>query len=373
MKCANCGSEIKVGCLYCSVCGAEAQVVSDSSLLEEELLRELLKDEDIPVKKEAVEEKKEPKKKPHKKDHKPLIITLSILGLLLVAAITVYLVFDNQRRNSYEYQIQKAQEYTAEKDYNKALNFYKKAVSLNKDDMDARNKMAEIYVIMEDEISAVNLLKEIISLDEDNVDAYKLLIQLYAKKNDYESILKLEETVKDEKVLALFSEYGVKKPKLSLEPGTYAKLITIELSAEKGCRIYYTLDGSDPIQKGELYDKPLEVTEPGTLELKAVSCNEYGVYSEVAGGKYTVELKKPQMVKAFPDSGSFHIETTITLLGSDGCRIYYTWDGTTPTAESSEYLEPIEVPEGNNILSVVQIDQYGMSSDVLRCNYIYIP
>ena len=26
MKCANCGAEIKLGCVYCSVCGKEASV-----------------------------------------------------------------------------------------------------------------------------------------------------------------------------------------------------------------------------------------------------------------------------------------------------------------------------------------------------------
>ncbi len=372
MKCANCGAEIKVGCLYCSICGAEAQVVSDSSLLEEELLRELLQDETTPVKKEPSSEKKNPKKN-QKKNHKSLIITLSVLGALLVMAITVFLIFDNQRRNSYGYQVEKAQEYTAEKDYNKALNFYKKAIELNKDDMASRVEMARIYVIMEDEISAVNLLKEIISLDEDNVDAYRLLIELYAKKNDYESILKLEETIKDQKLLELFSEYGVVKPKFSLEPGVYKEFITIELSAEKGNRIYYTLDGSDPTKNGDLYDKPLELDEQGSYELKAAACNEYGVYSEVAGGTYNVELSKPQMAKAVPDSGTFYMETTVTLIGIEDCRMYYTWDGTIPTTESQEYTEPIVVPEGNNILSVILVDKYGMISDVLRCNYIYMP
>ena len=46
MKCAKCGAELKVGCIYCSSCGQEAQIVSDDSLLEEELLRQLLLEEE---------------------------------------------------------------------------------------------------------------------------------------------------------------------------------------------------------------------------------------------------------------------------------------------------------------------------------------
>lgn len=384
MKCAYCGAEIKVGCLYCSVCGHEAQVVSDSGLLEDELLRQLLQSEDMPEKKDIPKKtdmpeekrntsKKSPKNK--KKNYTPLIVTLSLLGVLLLATITLVVVRNNQHRGSYEYQVQKAEAYTAEKNYVKALSYYKKAIDLKQDDIDSRIEMAKLYRLMEDEISAVNMLKEIISLDEKNATAYQLLIEGYAKKNDYESILKLKDTVTDKKLLELFDEYGVVAPKLSIKPGTYAKYITIELSAESGNRIYYTLDGSDPTTKGDLYDDddPITMEEQGTLELKAVCCNEYGIYSEVVGGTYIVELQKPKTVRAIPDSGTFYAETTIMLTGSQNCRIYYTWDGTDPTTESLEYTEPITVPEGNNILSVIQVDEYGMVSDVLRCNYVYMP
>ena len=27
MKCANCGAELKVGCIYCSVCGNDDEIV----------------------------------------------------------------------------------------------------------------------------------------------------------------------------------------------------------------------------------------------------------------------------------------------------------------------------------------------------------
>ena len=36
MKCAKCGAELKKGCLYCSVCGHEAQMVNEFSVIEEE-------------------------------------------------------------------------------------------------------------------------------------------------------------------------------------------------------------------------------------------------------------------------------------------------------------------------------------------------
>ena len=45
MKCANCGAEIRVGCVYCPVCGKEAQIVSDYNILEDDYLDSLLQEE----------------------------------------------------------------------------------------------------------------------------------------------------------------------------------------------------------------------------------------------------------------------------------------------------------------------------------------
>lgn len=58
----------------------------------------------------------------------------------------------------------------------------------------------------------------------------------------------------------------------------------------------------------------------------------------------------------------------------DGCSIYYTWDGTDPTTASARYTEPFEVPEGNNVLSVLVVDKKtGLDSGVYRANFIYYP
>ena len=66
MKCANCGAEIKLGCVYCSVCGKEAQIVPDYNV-EEDILKEKSTDSFLKIptfeeflamrKKKAAEEK----------------------------------------------------------------------------------------------------------------------------------------------------------------------------------------------------------------------------------------------------------------------------------------------------------------------------
>ena len=71
--------------------------------------------------------------------------------------------------------------------------------------------------------------------------------------------------------------------------------------------------------------------------------------------------------------GSFTMPTTITINVPEGCEVYYTWDGSKPTTASTRYTGPIDVIEGNNILSVILVDKHGKTSDVLQCNYKYIP
>ena len=46
MVCSKCGAELKEGCVYCSQCGQEAQIVSEINILEDDLLREIMDDED---------------------------------------------------------------------------------------------------------------------------------------------------------------------------------------------------------------------------------------------------------------------------------------------------------------------------------------
>lgn len=42
MRCIYCGAEIKEGCIYCSACGKEAQIVPDYNAFEDDYLNGLI-------------------------------------------------------------------------------------------------------------------------------------------------------------------------------------------------------------------------------------------------------------------------------------------------------------------------------------------
>lgn len=63
-------------------------------------------------------------------------------------------------------------------------------------------------------------------------------------------------------------------------------------------------------------------------------------------------------------------ETVISIFAQTGCSVYYTWDGTDPTAQSERYQEPLVIPEGENTLSVIVIDDNtGLTSNIFRAVY----
>lgn len=73
MKCAKCGAEIKEGCIYCSVCGNAVQIVPDYSVLEDDYLRSLLKEEESAGKEPAPAQAKQQKpKQPQRKKNRRL-------------------------------------------------------------------------------------------------------------------------------------------------------------------------------------------------------------------------------------------------------------------------------------------------------------
>lgn len=389
MKCANCGAELKVGCVYCSVCGKEAQIVSDYSLLEEDFLRELLKEnnqkkENDQKKENQVSRKKKKKSSParqeknddvskkKKRKKKKLIWAVSSLILLIILILVIFLILRHRQDNSYEYQLEKAEDYQGKKEYQKAEECLKRAVKLDDSSTEARMRLAEIYLLQEELGKAEEQLREVIQTDPKNQEAYRQLIQVYDQQKDYKAIQKLSEEVSDSKIKPLFEKYVPEEPEFEPQGGIYQEETRVELSGGQSVTIYYSTDGSDP-REGEPYRGPIPVKPGENLRIRAVSCNEYGMYSQEAEERYRVDLQKPDMPHVIPDGGSFYSAQTITVNVPEGSSVYYTWDGTAPSRQSAKYEGPINMPEGNNVLSLILVDEHGLESDVLKCNYIYIP
>ncbi len=396
MRCANCGAELKVGCVYCSVCGKEAQIVSDYSLLEEDFLKGLLKEkkqtlqkakqgiakknakQGTPQKAKQVAPRKKNAKQPPagrqkaKGKRKKPVWAFVMVGILILLLAGIVILVHYAQDHSYDYQIKKAEEYQESKDYGKAEQCLKRALELDSTSEDAKMRLAKLYILREQDSSALALLQELAEGTGNRKEAYGLLIQVYARQKEYGILEQMSREAEDEEIQKLLGEYRAEPPVFDPEGGNYEEELSVELSGGEGCEVYYTTDGSDP-RKGERYQRPIPL-EPGkSIRIRAVSCNKFGVYGDEAEERFLIKLQKPATPYVSPSGGSFYSPQAVTVNVPEGCKAYYTWDGTPPTKESSQYEEPISIPEGNNVLSLILVDKYGMVSEVLKCNYIYIP
>ena len=386
MKCIYCGEELKTDSLFCSHCGKAVQIVPDYNVYEEDYLKQVLTQENQPQKKPGGTQNKpgDIQKKPgeggevrdvqaqKKKQRTIILCVIGIVCVLIFALLILGAAIRTDHANSFDYQVEAAEKAYQKGNIEEAISYYENALSLDNKNLEVRLKLAQIYLEKNDIESAMVLYQEVLREDRKNREACENLIAIYEEKDNMDAIVSLSDSV-DESLKDLFVDYIVTTPDFSITEGTYDKAQSLELFSTGNFRIYYTLDGSDPIAKGMMYTTPIELSENDkTYTIRAVCMNDKNIYSEVVSKEFKIEIPAPDMPIVTPDGGDFGVETSVTVTVPDGCSAYYTWDGSTPNAYSQRYYGPLTIPEGNNILSVIIIDDTtNLSSDVYKGNFIY--
>jgi nucleoid-associated protein YgaU len=136
-------------------------------------------------------------------------------------------------------------------------------------------------------------------------------------------------------------------------PDVYTHPVSVTLSTDTdGARIIVTTDGSDPSAKnGTPYEEPIDVRENTTL--KAVALKQNWADSAVTSASYTITGKVAE-VQFSPDPDVFDHPLSVTLSTStDEALIYYTTDGTEPSATNGTLYEgPIDIAETTSLMAV---------------------
>lgn len=363
MKCANCGNELEPKTIYCKKCGQAIQMVPEYNVLEEELLSQVLEEKPID---DVIDNKDNQSSSESAKVNGTLILSLGILAAIGIVILVVYLF----RVNGYDYQFDVGENLVEEEQYEAAIEHFEKAL-VSDTTAEAYAAIALCYYSLGDYDSSIIYAKKAIVLDELNEDAYRYLIYSYVALGEDKKVSELMNGTDNLLVYQLISGIIIDAPQFNPISGSYGDDVELKLSSSSDYDIYYTLDGTDPMRNGELYKKPIIITE-GTTTVTAICVSEDDKYGLVGSATYSVKYNNPGYPVVSPSSGTYGEGTKITISAlSDGAQIFYTWDGTDPTVDSAEYFEPIDIPYGNNILSVIVIDKHGLTSDILRCNYIW--
>ena len=137
----------------------------------------------------------------------------------------------------------------------------------------------------------------------------------------------------------------------------FVSSMVVEIEAESG-DIYYSLDSED----GDFYEYPsdgIEIEETVTVYAKVVDGeNESAVVSKT----YTRVAATP--VVSFEGDGKFENEVVVTV-AAENATVYYTLDGKTPSAKSTEYTKALTI-KADATLKVIAIEEGGYESSVVE-------
>ena len=125
----------------------------------------------------------------------------------------------------------------------------------------------------------------------------------------------------------------IANPVFTPAEGTYPYSVDVTIACEtEGATIYYTLDGTDPSDASTAYTEAIHITETKTVKAIAI---KNALSSEIVSATYTISNVETVATPVItPEAGSYNTPQQITITcATDEALIYYTTDGTDPTAE----------------------------------------
>ena len=164
----------------------------------------------------------------------------------------------------------------------------------------------------------------------------------------------------------------VSTPEFSVESGAVDSGTSVTIScATEGAKIYYTTDGTEPTASSTEYTVAISVTPPMTL--KAIAVKDGMNDSAVSSASYTIKetVSTPEFSV---ESGAVNSGTSVTISCATGdAKIYYTTDGSEPTAANTEYTAAISITEAVTVKAIAVKDGMNNSAVASVSYTIYTP
>ena len=169
--------------------------------------------------------------------------------------------------------------------------------------------------------------------------------------------------------------YGLLDGATSAEPpvitpngGTFSTPQTVTMSSPTStAEIFYTLDGTTPSPASTPYTGPITVNTDTTINAIASAAGFVQSAASTATFTFTTQTAAPTFA---PSAGTYINAQTVTISDTDAsAKIYYTTDGTTPSAASTPYTGPIAVAASETI-NAIAIDAGLQNSNVSKAAYV---
>ena len=144
----------------------------------------------------------------------------------------------------------------------------------------------------------------------------------------------------------------------------------IKITCDGAINIYYTVDGSIPTNKSEIYNGKVTVSK--TCTIKCVGETEDHRLGSVSEYPITIGKLLFKVLSKDPTIRVNGRKVTISpnTESNEGTKLFYTLNGVNPTLSSSVYETPIVVPEGTTIVKAIskEPEDNKMPSRVISAN-----
>jgi len=149
-------------------------------------------------------------------------------------------------------------------------------------------------------------------------------------------------------------------PTLSVAAGVYQKTQYVQVAdTQSGATVYCTTDGTTPTKSSTLCSSGVTVTTTETV--KAVAYAPGYSVSPVTSATYTIAPYAAMPVLSVP-GGTYNTPQSVTITDStQGAKIYYTTDQTTPTTSSTVYSSPVSITGVSYLQAIVVAPGYTQS------------
>jgi Chitobiase/beta-hexosaminidase C-terminal domain/FG-GAP-like repeat len=153
-------------------------------------------------------------------------------------------------------------------------------------------------------------------------------------------------------------------PTFTPAAGIYTSTQAVSINeGTSGATIYYTTDGTTPTTSSSVYSGPITVTPTETIQAVATAPG----YVQSAVGIATYSLPPAPVFSPIP--GIYAIAQTVTISDvTQGATIYYTTDGSAPTALSPVVTGPLTI-SSTETLKAIAITPGGSQSAVASATY----
>lgn len=151
--------------------------------------------------------------------------------------------------------------------------------------------------------------------------------------------------------------------------------ISVTITAAAGTTIYYTTDGTAPTTASSQYTGPINVGYGENKTVKAMAVETGKVNSDISEATYSVKAKVGNVVFS-PEAGTQYVNEgeniSVALTAEEGADIYYTLDGTQPSASATKYTEAIQLGIGNKTIKAIAVKAGCVDSDIVSAEYAVV-